>query len=90
MEYAKLIDGELILAPNPIDYNGNYIGNPPAEIYEAAGYKPVVFTDPPTVEEGYIAVPGWQDEGFEIVQVWHIEETPDEIDADEAMEILLK
>jgi hypothetical protein len=88
MTYAKLIDGNLRLAPNPILVGGNYIGNPPASVYEAEGYKPLVYTDPPTVEPGYIAVPDWQEEDNEIVQVWHIEEEPDEVDADRALEIL--
>ena len=88
MNYAKLIDGKLVLAPNPILVGGNYIGNPPGSVYEDAGYKPVVYTDPPTVEEGYIAVPDWEEEGDEIVQTWSIEEEPDEVDDERAMEIL--
>ena len=88
MTYAKLIDGKLILAPNPILVGSNYIGNPPGSVYEAEGYKPVVYTDPPTVEPGYIAVPGWDEEEDEIVQVWSIEEEPDEVDADRALDIL--
>ena len=88
MKYAKLIDGDLILAPNPLLVGANYIGNPPGSVYEAEGYKPVVYTDPPTVEEGYIAVPGWDEEDDEIVQTWSIEEEPDEVDDERAMEIL--
>ena len=83
MRYAKLIEGEIVFAPNPILVGENYIGNPPGSVYEDAGYKPVVYTDPPTVEPGYIAVPGWEDEGDEIVQVWSIEEEP--ITEDEAL-----
>ena len=88
MTYAKLIDGEIQFAPNPILVGGNYIGNPPASVYEADGYKEVVYTDPPSVEPGYIAVPGWQEEDDEIVQVWNIEPEGD-IDADVALDILM-
>ena len=88
MIYGKLIDGELVYAPNPILVGGNYIGNPPAEVCEGAGYKEVVYTNPPVVEEGYIAVPGWQEEDDEIVQVWNIEPEGD-IDADVALDILM-
>ena len=88
MDFAKLIDGEIVFAPNPILVGENYIGNPPGSVYEDAGFKPVVYTDPPTVEPGYIAVPDWEDEGDEIVQVWSIEEEPDEVDDERAMEIL--
>lgn len=86
MEYAKLIDNNLRLAPNPILHGGSYIGNPPAEVYEAEGYKPVRYTDSPEVEPGYVAVPGWTETEDEIVQTWEIVEA--EVDPAEAMEIL--
>lgn len=35
MTYAKLIDGEIHFAPNPIRVGDNWIGNPPGEVYEA-------------------------------------------------------
>lgn len=88
MKYAKLIDNNLVLAPNPIVIGDRQIGNPSDEVYVEQGYKPVVYTDPPTVEAGYIAISEWIDEGDEIVQVWSIIEEPDEVDADRAMEIL--
>ena len=88
MNYAKLINNQLVLAPNPIRVDGNYIGNPPAEIYAAEGYKPVRYTEPPETEEGYIAVPGWTETEEDIVQTWTVETEPDEVDADRAMEIL--
>lgn len=88
MNYAKLINGVPQFAPNPILVGGNWYGNPPGSVYEAEGYKVVRYTDPPTVQPGYIAVPGWDEEEDEIVQVWHIEEEPDEVDDERAMEIL--
>jgi len=86
--YAKLINTNLHIAPNPIKHNGLWYGNPPGSVYEAEGYKAVRYTDPPTVEPGYIAVPDWNEEDDEIVQVWSIEEEPDEVDDERAMEIL--
>ena len=91
MQYAKLIDGDLILAPNPILVGANYIGNPPGSVYEAEGYKPVVYSDNPgDPPDGYIWSEMWteEDEGDEIVQVWSIEEEPDEVGDERAMEIL--
>ena len=41
MKYAKLINNSPVYAPNPILHNGLWYGNPPGEIYEADGYKPV-------------------------------------------------
>lgn len=79
MKYAKLIGGNLSIAPNPILYNGLWYGNPPGSVYEAEGYKPVRYTDPPTTEPGYIAVPSWAETAEEIVQMWTEELNPDEI-----------
>ena len=76
MNYAKLIDGAIRYAPNPIIIGDRQIGNPPGEVYEEQGYKPVVYTEPPVVEPGYVAVPGWEDDGDEIVQTWTVEEQP--------------
>ena len=90
MRYAKLINNELIIAPNPIGINDRQIGNPPGEVYTEQGYKPVRYTDPPVVEPGYIAVPAWEEQAEEIVQIWTVEEEPDEVDADRAMEILFE
>lgn len=70
MRYGKLINNEIRWAKNPIVYNGFRIANPPAEIYLALGYKPVLFTDPPEVEPGWIAVPSWREDHDEIVQIW--------------------
>ena len=76
MKYAKLIDGEIHFAPNPILIDGNNVGNPPAEILIEQGYKIVIYTDPPVVADGYIAVPGWEENVYEIVQTWTVEEAP--------------
>ena len=79
MRYAKLINGSISYAPNPILHNGLIRYNPPPEIYLAEGYKPVRYTDPPTTEPGYIAVPEWVETAEEIVQTWTEELNPDEI-----------
>lgn len=79
MKYAKLINGSISYAPNPIAHDGMIRYNPPPEIYLAEGYKPVRYTDPPTTEPGYIAVPDWVETAEEIVQTWTEELNPDEI-----------
>ena len=76
MRFAKLINNNLIPAPNPIIIGDRQIGNPPDEVYEAEGYKPVRHTEPPEVEPGFIVVPGWEDDGDEIVQTWTVEAVP--------------
>lgn len=77
MVYAKLINNYPSFAPNPILHNGNYIGNPPGSVYEAEGYKPVHFNDPPTESrEGYQWVETWGETDTEIVQDWVLVEVP--------------
>ena len=76
MIYAKIINNTLSFAPNPIIIDDRQIGNPPGEVYISEGYKPVVYTEPPTVEPGYAAVPGWEENALEIVQTWTVEQVP--------------
>lgn len=83
MKYGKLIDNQLALAPNPIIIGDRQIGNPPGEVYISEGYKPVIYNDPPEVGPGYFAVPGWEEQAEEIVQVWTVEQIP--ISEDEAL-----
>ena len=86
MTYAKLISGYPQYAPNPITVNGVRIGNPPAEVYLAEGYKPVRYTAAPETDVGCEAKPGWEETETEIVQTWEIVEA--DVDPAEAMEIL--
>ena len=76
MTYAKLINNNLVLAPNPIIIGDRQIGNPPGEVYTEQGYKPVIFTDPPEVDPVHEAIPGWREINNEIVQIWLIIEVP--------------
>lgn len=71
MTYAKLINNYPHYAPNPILHDGNYIGNPPGSVYEAEGYKPVQYTDPPgEPDAGYQWSETWSETADEIVQGW--------------------
>lgn len=79
MRYAKLISSAIYYAPNPIKHNGLWYGNPPGSVYEAEGYKPVRYTEPPTPEPGYTVVPSWVETAEEIVQMWTEELNRDEI-----------
>lgn len=88
MNYAKMTNGVIQFSPNPIRIGEHWVGNPTPDMLIADGYKPVTYTDPPTVGPGFIAVPGWEEQAEAIVQIWTVEEEPDEVDADRAMEIL--
>lgn len=77
MRYAKLINGYRSYAPNPITVDGVRIGNPPGEVYEAEGYKPVVYSDPPgEAPSGYQWVEAWSEEDGNIQQGWVLEQIP--------------
>lgn len=89
MEYAKLINNNILFATNPILHAGLWYGNPPGSVYEAEGYKPVHYTEPPETPPGYVAIPGWEETETEIVQIWTIEQNSGEIDDSEALNIIL-
>lgn len=89
MRYAKLINNFPTFAPNPIKHNGLWYGNPPGSVYEAEGYKPVHYTEPPTEPtEGYQWQETWSEDDGNIQQGWALAPVPDDMSADEAMEIL--
>ncbi len=87
MRFAKLINFRLVSAPNPVLVGENRIGNPLGEVYLAEGWKPVTFTDPPSVEAGYRPVESWTETDEAIVQGWTVEEVT-ELDGEEAMQML--
>lgn len=92
MIYAKLIEGELVFAPNPIKVGEAYIGNPLGSVYEAEGYKPVRTTEPEgEAPAGFHWVEAWTETDSEIVQGWGAVELPPEGDIDpaEALDIIL-
>ena len=88
MKYAKLINNFPSYAPNPILIDGAYIGNPPGSVYEAEGYKPVVYSDPPgEAPAGYQWTETWSEEDGNIQQGWVLVEIT-ELDGEQAMEFL--
>ncbi len=88
MKYAKLIDNFPSYALNPILVDGMYISNPPGSVYEAEGYKPVVYSDKPSdPPAGFYWAEHWAEDDNNIVQSWVLEQYED-IPADMAMEIL--
>lgn len=88
--YAILDNGRLIRAPRMLDVADTHVYNPNDAQLRAAGYKPVEYTDPPTVPEGYYAEPGWEEQADTIVQTWTLQELPpEEPSAEELLEILL-
>ena len=86
--YGYLENEELFPAPNPMVIEDTRVWNPSNEQYETAGYKKVIFTDPPETEPGYHAESGWEEQEDRIVQVWTVVKDPDDIDDSEAFDII--
>ena len=86
--YGYLENEELHYAPNPLDVEDTRVWNPTGEMYEAAGYKKIIFTDPPETEPGYHAEDWWKETAKQIRQQWEIVEDPDDIDDAEAYAII--
>lgn len=75
MKYARLLEGALHYAPNPLHVDGQDVFTTDPTPY---GYKPVVYPEPPH-QEGYVAVfDGWEETEDEICQKWRLEPEPDE------------
>ena len=86
--YAKLEENVLIPAPKVLPGDGVNVWNPPAEMYLAQGWKPVVFTDEPEAPSGYFCESGWEEQTDAIVQTWTLTPLPDDIDDAEAYGII--
>ena len=88
--YAKLVNNYPSFAPNPILHENTWVGNPPNEVYEEEGYKPVIYNDMPIAPEGYYYEEKWTESENSIIQSWELIEIPPETDVDpyEAMQIL--
>ena len=88
MMYAKIENGELIGAPNPLKTEESYIFTNNAAIYLANGYKPIILTDSPSDGKSYTS--SWTETESEITQVWtEIQKSDnDPISDSEALEII--
>lgn len=86
--YAKLIDGNLKIAPKKLPGDGTIVYNPPAEMYTNQGWKPVQLTDAPEAPSGCCYESGWEEQADAIVQTWTLVPMPDDIDDAEAFDII--
>ena len=91
MRYAKLVNNYPSYAPRRLRVDNSWVYNPTEQQLLSDGYLPVVETEPPVVEDGYYAVPHWEEVDGEIVQNWTVEEIPydDTADKAEAYDILM-
>lgn len=84
MRYGKLNDGNLSLAPNPILHDGLWVGNPPAEVYLAEGYKPVILNEQPEPLGVGWWVELWTEDKLNIYNVWEWHEATDDDEISDA------
>ncbi len=86
MIYGKLVDGELRGAPRPIKTaDGDVFTNDPDLLLQYS-YKPIILTDCPSDGKSYVG--SWTETESEIKQIWTAVEPPDDISADEALNII--
>ncbi len=86
MIYGKLVDGELREAPRPIKTaDGDVFTNDPDLLLQYS-YKPIILTDCPSDGKSYVG--SWTETESEIKQIWTAVEPPDDISADEALNII--
>lgn len=80
------MDGELRGAPRPIKTaDGDVFTNDP-DLLLQYGYKPIILTDCPSDGKSYVG--SWTETESEIKQIWTAVEPPDDISADEALNII--
>lgn len=69
MRYAKLIDGKLIYATNPLQVGARHIFTTDPTKY---GYKPIVNDPPETTEDTYASFSSWEETETAIVAKYDI------------------
>lgn len=86
--YAKMVDGALEFFKNPVklpkesdlptgEFNSvDILFTNDRNIIESLGYKEVIRTEPPEIDEGYWLYEYWIEEENQIVQSWNIHEVP--------------
>lgn len=88
--YAKLKDNTLEIEPKQMQLDGKTVINPSDDTLVASGYLPVLYTEPPTVQDGYYAAPHWVQTDTAIVQEWDIKKDNRPLTAEQVTEMLVK
>ena len=71
VEYGKMIDGVLEIAPKVAVFEDGTQQIPPSKSWlENAGYKPLEYTAMPDPKENYSYSFAWEEKDGKIVQVW--------------------
>lgn len=92
MKFGKLVDNNLIFAPNYIEVGDAHVWNAPPDQMLELGWKQISFTEVPDDEQiptGYKYDFEWEETETEIVQTWILVKLPDDIDEYEAYQIII-
>ena len=89
MRFAKLINDYPSYAPRRMRIGSSIVYNPTDAQLLAEGYLPMTETEPPETDEQHYPVASWEERDGEIVQVWTVEELPEDIPDEEALDIIL-
>ena len=69
--YGKLVDGQLVPAPNPLRLRNGEVYDPSGYLYTAVGYKLIVDTPMPKVPaDSSNFTSHWEERDGQIVRVW--------------------
>lgn len=86
MIYGKLVDGELRGAPRPIKTSEGDVFTTDLNLLLHYGYKPIITAEYPS--DGGYYTESWTETESEIKQIWTAAEPPEDISADEALDII--
>jgi hypothetical protein len=79
MEYAKYINENTIEKASKVIFEETvYIANPTEDILLAHGYKPLVDTEQPNVNENEYVIPTYSEEQDRIVTNWVVKQYEEE------------
>ena len=74
--FAKLINNELKLAPHFVEIEGKVILNPQENDYRLLGYKPVVYSDSPSVLSNQTLVETYGEDNEKIYVNYQVQSAP--------------
>ena len=74
--FAKLIKNELKLAPHFVEIEGKVILNPQENDYRLLGYKPVVYSDSPSVLSNQTLVETYGEDNEKIYVNYQVQSVP--------------
>ena len=86
MIYGKLVGGELRGAPRPIRTENGYVFTNDPNLLLHYGYKPIITAEYPSDGGYYTEL--WVETESQIKQIWTAAEPPEDISADEALDII--